>query len=41
MEGKASDPRQWPAPFTDTGAAPLYWTEAEPGHYVRTIREAA
>ncbi|MBS0519121.1 MAG: ABC transporter ATP-binding protein [Proteobacteria bacterium] len=41
MEGKASDPRQWPAPFTDTGTAPLYWTEVEPGHYVRMTREAA
>ncbi|SKA05164.1 peptide/nickel transport system ATP-binding protein [Enhydrobacter aerosaccus] len=41
MEGKASDPKQWPAPFTDTGTAPLYWTEVEPGHYVRMTREAA
>jgi peptide/nickel transport system ATP-binding protein len=41
MEGKASDPRQWPAPFSDTGAAPLFWTEAEPGHFVRMMREAA
>ena len=38
MEGKASDPSQWPAPFTDTGQNPLYWTEAEPGHYVRIAR---
>jgi peptide/nickel transport system ATP-binding protein len=41
MEDKASDPRQWPAPFTDTGANRLLWTEAEPGHYVRMMREAA
>jgi peptide/nickel transport system ATP-binding protein len=41
MEGKASDPKQWPAPFTDTGTVPLYWTEAAPGHYVRMTREAA
>jgi peptide/nickel transport system ATP-binding protein len=41
MEGKASDPKQWPAPYTDTGTVPLYWTEAEPGHYVRMMREAA
>jgi len=41
MEGKASDPKQWPAPYTDTGTVPLFWTEAEPGHYVRMMREAA
>jgi peptide/nickel transport system ATP-binding protein len=41
MEGKASDPTRWPAPFTDTGQAPLYWTEAEPRHFVRMTREAA
>jgi peptide/nickel transport system ATP-binding protein len=39
MEGKASDPRQWPAPFTDTGEMPLWWTEVQPGHYVRVTRE--
>jgi peptide/nickel transport system ATP-binding protein len=38
MEGKASDPSQWPEPFTDTGANKLFWTEAEPGHYVRVTR---
>ena len=39
MEGKASDPRQWPEPFQDNGKTSLYWTEAEPGHYVRMTRE--
>ncbi|MDP1750162.1 MAG: ABC transporter ATP-binding protein [Reyranella sp.] len=39
MEGKASDPAQWPAPFADTGQQPLLWTEAGPGHYVRVARE--
>ena len=38
MEGKASDPTQWPEPFTDTGKNKLFWTEAEPGHYVRVTR---
>jgi peptide/nickel transport system ATP-binding protein len=38
MEGKASDPSQWPEPFTDTGANQLFWTEVEPGHYVRVTR---
>ena len=39
MEGKASDPRAWPAPFTDDGSRPVFWTEAAPGHYVRIARE--
>jgi peptide/nickel transport system ATP-binding protein len=39
MEGKASDPAQWPAPFTDDGVKPVYWTEVENGHYVRIARE--
>jgi peptide/nickel transport system ATP-binding protein len=39
MEGKASDPKAWPAPFTDDGSRPVFWTEAEPGHYVRIARE--
>jgi peptide/nickel transport system ATP-binding protein len=39
MEGKASNPANWPAPFTDTGNVTLNWTEAEPGHYVRIVRE--
>ena len=38
MEGKASDPRVWPEPFRDDGQTPLFWTEAEPGHYVRVSR---
>jgi peptide/nickel transport system ATP-binding protein len=41
MEGKASDPAQWPAPFADTGQQPLLWTEAEPGHYVRVAQGGA
>jgi peptide/nickel transport system ATP-binding protein len=41
MEGKASDPGEWPAPFTDTGTERLHWTEIEPGHHVRMMREAA
>ena len=40
MEGKASDPAEWPEPFADTGRRPLFWTEVEPGHYVRVAREA-
>jgi peptide/nickel transport system ATP-binding protein len=39
MEGKASDPRAWPHPFTDDGSRPVLWTEVEPGHYVRISRE--
>ena len=38
MEGKASDPTVWPEPFRDDGGTPLFWTEAEPGHYVRVSR---
>jgi peptide/nickel transport system ATP-binding protein len=38
MEGKASDPTQWPAPFKDDGKVPLFWTETQPGHYVRVSR---
>jgi peptide/nickel transport system ATP-binding protein len=41
MEGKASDPRAWPAPFTDDGSRPVLWTEVSPGHYVRIAREGA
>ncbi len=41
MEGKASDPAQWPAPFADTGEQPLLWTEAGPGHYVRVAQGGA
>ena len=40
MEGKASDPSVWPEPFQDTGKIPLYWTEVEPGHFVRIARAA-
>jgi peptide/nickel transport system ATP-binding protein len=39
MEGKASNPANWPAPFTDDGTATLNWVEAEPKHYVRIVRE--
>ncbi|MGQ3298537.1 dipeptide ABC transporter ATP-binding protein [Reyranella sp.] len=38
MEGKASDPSVWPEPFRDDGKTPLFWTEAEPGHFVRVAR---
>ena len=41
MEGKASDPRAWPHPFTDDGSRPVLWTEVEPGHYARIAREGA
>jgi peptide/nickel transport system ATP-binding protein len=41
MEDKASNPKEWPEPFTDTGANKLLWTEVEPGHYVRMTREVA
>ena len=41
MEGKASDPTVWPTPFRDDGKTPLFWTEAEPGHYVRMARGGA
>jgi peptide/nickel transport system ATP-binding protein len=39
MEGKASDPKAWEAPFTDDGTQPVFWTEVEPGHYVRASRK--
>ncbi|MGE5151309.1 MAG: dipeptide ABC transporter ATP-binding protein [Rhodospirillaceae bacterium] len=41
MEGKASDPKAWEHPFTDDGSKPVFWTEVEPGHYVRISREDA
>src|SRR5471030_1418899 len=41
MEDKASNPKEWPEPFTDTGDNKLLWTEIEPGHYVRMQREVA
>ena len=37
MEGKASVPGLWPAPYTDAGEAPLDWIEASPGHFVRAV----
>jgi hypothetical protein len=30
---------QWPAPFTDDGSVPVFWTEVEDGHYVRIARD--
>jgi len=39
MEGKASDPKAWPFPFTDDGSRPVLWTEVEPGHYARIARD--
>ncbi|MBN9087381.1 MAG: ABC transporter ATP-binding protein [Reyranella sp.] len=41
MEGKASDPKAWPHPFTDDGSRSVLWTEVEPGHYARIAREGA
>ncbi|MBL8673419.1 MAG: ABC transporter ATP-binding protein [Rhodospirillales bacterium] len=35
MEGKASMPQAWPAPFTDTGVEPLEWLDLGRGHFVR------
>ncbi|MBT3172468.1 MAG: ABC transporter ATP-binding protein, partial [Rhodospirillaceae bacterium] len=35
MEGKASNPAAWPAPFTIDGSATLGLVEFEPGHFVR------
>jgi peptide/nickel transport system ATP-binding protein len=35
MEGKASIPSAWPAPFTESGAAPLDWLDLGNGHFVR------
>ncbi|UYN94860.1 MAG: ABC transporter ATP-binding protein [Enhydrobacter sp.] len=39
MEGKASDPSAWPPPFRDDGKVPTFWTEVQPGHYVRVQRQ--
>jgi peptide/nickel transport system ATP-binding protein len=39
MEGKASDPKAWPFPFTDDGSRPVLWTEVEPGHFARISRD--
>jgi peptide/nickel transport system ATP-binding protein len=39
MEGKASDPKEWPAPFKDDGTQPVFWTEVETGHFVRVARD--
>ncbi len=35
MEGKASIPREWPAPFTIDGGRPLALVDLGGGHYVR------
>jgi peptide/nickel transport system ATP-binding protein len=39
MEGKASDPSAWPAPFT-VGEAPLHWIDLGGGHFVRAAEDA-
>ncbi len=36
MEGRASVPAEWPAPFTIAGEAPLPLIEIEQGHWVRS-----
>jgi len=35
MEGKASIPSEWPAPFAESDAAPLEWLDLGEGHFVR------
>ena len=35
MEGKASDPTAWPAPFTLDGKTPVDLIDIGRGHYVR------
>ncbi|MBM3621927.1 MAG: ABC transporter ATP-binding protein [Alphaproteobacteria bacterium] len=35
MEGKASIPSEWPAPFTENEAAPPDWLDLGDGHFVR------
>jgi peptide/nickel transport system ATP-binding protein len=35
MEGRASDPGQWPQPFTINGGGTLALVEVAPGHFVR------
>jgi peptide/nickel transport system ATP-binding protein len=39
MEGKASDPSAWPAPFT-AGEEPLHWIDLGGGHFVRAAADA-
>ncbi len=40
MEGKASNPAEWPAPFTATDDAQLDWIDVGGGHFVRAAAEA-
>ena len=40
MEGKASNPADWPAPFTADDSHALDWVEMSEGHFVRAWREA-
>ena len=35
MEGKASIPSEWPAPFTESDVAPPDWLDLGDGHFVR------
>ncbi len=39
MEGKASDPTAWPAPFT-AGEEPLQWIDLGGGHFVRAAADS-
>jgi peptide/nickel transport system ATP-binding protein len=41
MEGKASNPADWPAPFTAAHDAQLDWIDIGGGHFVRAAAEAA
>ena len=41
MEGKASNPAAWPAPFTDYGEDRLGWLEIADGHFVRAHPDQA
>jgi len=40
MEGKASIPSQWPAPFTIDGVRPVRMIDLGDGHFVRAAEEA-
>jgi peptide/nickel transport system ATP-binding protein len=39
MEGKASIPAEWPAPFRDSGHEPLDWLDLGRGHFVRATAD--
>jgi len=40
MDGRASDPAAWPAPFTVDGRTETHMVEIEEGHFVRASTEA-